>query len=242
MLKVQNSIKCQVSKVLETEFSISYTLNSYVTQLCHRSSMVAHIKLPKPLHRNSWFCNPVAPSMHWCFVPFNHVFSKWYCNHNRRNIQTTKAPHESPEKDTSLFTSTFIHSFIMAISIAPLQVRYYWEVLPTQHGYCAGVSHRSTTGNYELRTCPRSLRGGYSRIRTRDPLVERLRLYQCATMSNKVLSEKPKGQWREEPEADDGWQWNKMLNCKHLPPWSKFHKSMLVNIPHSCNTSRNMCT
>src|SRR6218665_3029073 len=49
-----------------------------------------------------------------------------------------------------------VHSFIQTISIVPLQVNYYSEALPTQHGYCAGVSHRSTTGNYELRTCPRS--------------------------------------------------------------------------------------
>ena len=33
------------------------------------------------------------------------------------------------------------HSFIQAITIAPLQVRYYSETLLTQHGYCAGVSH-----------------------------------------------------------------------------------------------------
>src|SRR6218665_3746253 len=31
------------------------------------------------------------------------------------------------------------HSFIQAISIAPLQVHYYSEALPTQHGYCGGV-------------------------------------------------------------------------------------------------------
>ena len=34
-------------------------------------------------------------------------------------------------------------SFIQAISIAPLQVHYYSEVLPTQHEYCVGVSCRS---------------------------------------------------------------------------------------------------
>src|SRR6218665_129992 len=32
-------------------------------------------------------------------------------------------------------------SFIQTISIASLQVHFYSEVLPTQHGYCAGVSH-----------------------------------------------------------------------------------------------------
>ena len=50
----------------------------------------------------------------------------------------------------------YIHSFIQAISIAPVQVRYYFEALPTQHWYCARVLRRSATGNYELRTCPRS--------------------------------------------------------------------------------------
>ena len=48
---------------------------------------------------------------------------------------------------------SFIHSFIQAISIAPLQVCYYSEALPTQHGYCAGVSRWSATVNCELRTC-----------------------------------------------------------------------------------------
>ena len=42
--------------------------------------------------------------------------------------------------------------FIQAISIALLQVHYYSEALPTQHGYCVGVSRRSATGNCEWRT------------------------------------------------------------------------------------------
>src|SRR6218665_652780 len=53
----------------------------------------------------------------------------------------------------------FIH-FIQTNSIAPLQVHYYSEALPTQHRYCAGISRLSATGNCEGRTCPRSLRGG----------------------------------------------------------------------------------
>src|SRR6218665_2864436 len=73
----------------------------------------------------------------------------------------------------------------VCISIAPLQVHVYSEALPTQHEYCAGVSRRSATGNCELRTCQRSLRGG---IRFLDPPVERLRLYQCATTSNNILN------------------------------------------------------
>jgi len=51
-------------------------------------------------------------------------------------------------------------SFIQAISIASLQVHYYSEALPTQHGYCAGVSRWSATGNWEWKTCPRSPCGG----------------------------------------------------------------------------------
>jgi len=34
----------------------------------------------------------------------------------------------------------FLHSFTQAISIAPLQVLYYSEALPSQHGYCARIS------------------------------------------------------------------------------------------------------
>ena len=37
-------------------------------------------------------------------------------------------------------THLFTYSFIQAISMAPLHVHYYSEVLPTQHGYCVGVN------------------------------------------------------------------------------------------------------
>jgi len=50
-------------------------------------------------------------------------------------------------------------AFIHSISIAPLQVHYYSEALLTQHGYCVRVSRRSTTGNCEWRTSPKSLCG-----------------------------------------------------------------------------------
>jgi len=46
---------------------------------------------------------------------------------------TFKAYNESP----SLCVK--VDSFIQAISIAPLQVHYYSEALPTQHGDCVGV-------------------------------------------------------------------------------------------------------
>jgi len=42
----------------------------------------------------------------------------------------------------------------------PLQVHYFSEALPTQHGYCVGVKRQSTAGNCECVTCPKSLRGG----------------------------------------------------------------------------------
>ena|SRR6218665_132992 len=76
------------------------------------------------------------------------------------------------------FLSKFIHSFIPDIFIVPLLVHYYSEALPTQHGYCVGVSRRRATGNCERRTCPRSLRDGQSEIRTHDPLDERRKIYQ----------------------------------------------------------------
>src|SRR6218665_1659663 len=66
----------------------------------------------------------------------------------------------------------FIHSFIPAISIAPLQVLYPSEALPTK----ARILYRSFTpkhtGNCRYMTCPRSLRDGYSGSRTHDPPVE----------------------------------------------------------------------
>jgi len=49
--------------------------------------------------------------------------------------------------------TVFIHSFIQAISIAPLQVHYYSGTLPTQHGYCVRVSGWGAKGNCEWKTC-----------------------------------------------------------------------------------------
>jgi len=45
-----------------------------------------------------------------------------------------------------------VHSFIQVISIAPLQVHYYSEALPTQHGYCVRVSRWSANDSCEWRT------------------------------------------------------------------------------------------
>src|SRR6218665_2748735 len=76
-------------------------------------------------------------------------------------MQGTKPTSEPPCPTNELeCRSSSSNSFIQAISIVVLQVRYYSEELPTQHGHCAGVSRRSATGNCELRTCPRSPLGG----------------------------------------------------------------------------------
>jgi len=48
------------------------------------------------------------------------------------------------------FVRSFVHSFNQTISIAPLPGHYYSEALPTQYGYCAGVSRWNATGNCEL--------------------------------------------------------------------------------------------
>src|SRR6218665_2857629 len=78
-------------------------------------------------------------------------------------VATSLRPEVNYNKRTTKVSfrrrSALIHPFIQTISTAPLQVHFYSEVLPTQHGYCAGVSRRRATGNCELRTCPRSLRG-----------------------------------------------------------------------------------
>ena len=56
------------------------------------------------------------------------------------------------------------HSFILAISMAPLQVLYFSEALSTT----ARILYRSftpkRTANWRERTCPRSLRGGFCLI------------------------------------------------------------------------------
>ena len=86
-------------------------------------------------------------------------------------------------------TSTNSHSFIH--SFRPFLQRLFKSTSTqkrsrTQHGYCVGVSRRSAAGDCKLRTCPRSLHGGQSGIRTHDPPVERHRLNRCAITSHKL--------------------------------------------------------
>ena len=44
------------------------------------------------------------------------------------------------QRKSSLSSQSFIHSFIPT---APLQVHYYSEALPTQHGYCPYAAARA---------------------------------------------------------------------------------------------------
>src|SRR6218665_985455 len=78
-----------------------------------------------------------------------------------------------------------IHSFIQAIfcsaSSSPLLLRG----APDK----ARILYRSfTPGNCERRTCPRSLRGGQSGIRTHDPSDERRRSTNEPPCSHNVIS------------------------------------------------------
>src|SRR6218665_2905045 len=61
--------------------------------------------------------------------------------HALGNHKTSEIRHLQKTKNTTIQESTFIHSFILAISIAPLQVLYHSEVLPTT----ARILYRSFT-------------------------------------------------------------------------------------------------
>jgi len=83
------------------------------------------------------------------------------------------------------WSASSIHSFIQAISTAPLQVHYYSEVLPTQHEYCAGISRQSASGNCERRLERESNPWPFGRkvltqpMRHSCPNVEFTYLYRC---------------------------------------------------------------
>ena len=79
------------------------------------------------------------------------------------------------------------HSFIQAIYIAPLQVRYYSEseVLPTQHGHCAGVSRRST--HIEWSNGPMTMEVIHSRTHRRQELMMMM-MTTTTTMTMTMMS------------------------------------------------------
>src|SRR6218665_2591958 len=82
------------------------------------------------------------------------------------------------------FSALFIHSFSPTISIAPLQVLYHSEALPTTGPILYRRFTPKRTGNCRQRTWPRALRDGQSGSRTHDPPVESNRLNQCAITSH----------------------------------------------------------
>jgi len=106
------------------------------------------------------------------------VFQVQLCIWKRRHVSFT-------QKHRASTTVQVFYLLIQAIFIAPLQINYYSEALPAQHGYCVGVSHRSATGNCEWRTCLRSLRGDKT-FQTKG--IESTKPHQCMKTRN-VTSE-----------------------------------------------------
>ena len=85
--------------------------------------------------------------------------------------------------------SLFIHSFIPAISIAPLQVLYYSEALPTTaripDGYCIGVSRRSAqaTAGKELTQGPyKAARAGVEPSTLRLKAIDSTKAPPCSLL------------------------------------------------------------
>ena len=72
------------------------------------------------------------------------------------------------QHDSLLIHSSFIHSFRLFLYTAPLQVHYYSEALPTQHGYCV---EGCATGNKGLaQGLYEAVRAGFelATLRTKD--------------------------------------------------------------------------
>ena len=113
------------------------------------------------------------------------------------------------DRDYKYMSLFLIHSFTLAISIAPLQVHYYSEALPTQHGYFVGVSRRSATGNCEWRTCLGPYVLARAEIRTRDPLDKRCWIYPCATMPH------TKSFWLHSFRTSCSIHWRDVLRSTH---------------------------
>src|SRR6218665_1618971 len=120
---------------------------------------------PLCLHKRACicaFCRQLV-CMHTCLFPYHmHPPTTSYSLPLKHLYLFTPTPHLSSISD----------SLCIPHSASPLLY--------------SGVSRLSVTGNYELRTCPRALRGGYSGIRTHDPPVEMYRLNQCATTPHKT--------------------------------------------------------
>ena len=78
-----------------------------------------------------------SPNMSSEFVQYNRYEWREGVDGSARLFNPVAAALIDTETDDAV--CSFIHSFIQTISIAPLQVQFYSEVLPTQHRYCARV-------------------------------------------------------------------------------------------------------
>ena len=75
-----------------------------------------------------------------------------------------------------------IRSFISYISIGLFSPLLFRSAPDYSIDIVSELTHWSATGNCEWRTCPKFLHGGWSGIRTCDPLDARHRAYHSATM------------------------------------------------------------
>jgi len=124
-----------------------------------------------------------------------------------------------------------VHSFIHSdIFIASIQFHYYSESLPTQHGYCAGVSR-----NCELWTCPRSLNVRRCTWRlephNNKALVQDI---QPRTLPLFALWQCPSQAWmKEEGDANDLWYELVSLNSANdiQPLWKSMSTSDRPYVP-----------
>ena len=125
------------------------------------------------------FCRSFERTQSYTWLATQHNLAKKKYTNIKLRKRLTCEYTSNPEH-----TYSFIDSFIQTIYIAPLQVRYNSEALPTQHEYSTGVSRRSVTGNSESWTCPITLCGGLSGILNPGLSVKKLRFYQFATKSH----------------------------------------------------------
>src|SRR6218665_1890541 len=86
--------------------------------------------------------------IHTRMFPLSYACAHSHDSRDEHTQENLERKNNVPFRNVFAHNSyTSIHSFTQAISIAPLQVHYYSEALPTQHGCSVEVSRRSTTGN-----------------------------------------------------------------------------------------------
>ena len=121
--------RCQVNYFL----LVFYPAIDWNIQQCRRWSSFFNLVYPSPI---------IHKILHLNLFPFDYSVLA-----NLPNANTVNASEQHKQPSSCL--QDMIQSCIQATSIAPLQARYYLEALPTQLGYCVGVSRRSATGNCE---------------------------------------------------------------------------------------------